>query len=59
MPKVVVVERKVKLKRGKYEPVSGHESRVNVRLRRRLALVDMDIAYHLQLHSQTRHSEIG
>jgi hypothetical protein len=56
---VVIVVRKVNSRRGKDEPVFGHESRADVRLRRRLALVDMDIAYHLQLHSQTRHSEIG
>ena len=57
MPLVITV-REVKSRRGKRELVSGHESRANGCLQRRRALVNMGIAYHLQLHSESRHSDI-
>lgn len=58
MPLVAIVNEKGKTRRGDCEPVSGHESRPNGYLRRRLALVDMDIAYHFLLHSESRHSDM-
>jgi hypothetical protein len=58
MPFIVIVGEKGKSRRGECELVSGHESRTNGCLRWRRALVDMDIAYHLQLHSESRHSAI-
>jgi len=59
MPLVVIVGEKGKLRRGECGLVSGHESRPNDCLRWRLALADMDIAYHLQLHGESRDSDIA
>ena len=58
MPLVVIVGEKGKSRRGEYELVSGHESHANGCLLWRRALVDMDIAFRLQLHSGSRHSDI-
>ena len=41
------------------ELVSGHESHANGCPRRRPSLVNMNIAYHLQLHGVCPQSEIG
>jgi len=51
MPLVVTVVRKANPRREKCELVSGRENHTDGCLPWRLALVDMDTAYHLQLRS--------